>query len=1277
MLYVFRVDIGETYTFETDFAFKDVKTLKSTIQNEHRIPVLKQILLINGGELLDDDAEQVCMKTRETCAGIEENPIYLLDKSYLEQSRPHQIPSISSNIETIDQTTVDQWTSMPPTYETIVERAKITQRFHKYAQQIIENCDKFIRDQQAQYQGWMAVIANIDDTLSSFLLNQNSFDRLYQSYLTERNSYVELFQSLPESIGILHQLKLPSKLLCLIDNSNLISHRSTISTSTSSSSISVEPTTSTHQSSPTQDNDIQNQGDITLFEWITAQLGNMKIDDIINGCSRVIEECNDELLNSMNAEIDDLQTKISNNELKRLVGIEGRFAFIQNELTTAKRLQIEQKDCADYLLSQQQKFSSNVGNQRDRALLKELNIIHAKNLVEIANRHQKLIDIEKKIRQSKQEIINELHRRFKTLMSLQRCLVDHDAKQSLYIHKINRTKKTMTFLKQLNQTPFLYYSFLFECVRRKQYSNIFNQFSQTIYQESKGVFKDELIKREQFVKQYEPHFLFNLLPGLKSLPTFFIKEPLCLMDTHLPDLNLTELDDLFEEFPSIKQENSSIAMIDPSINLSSLIRCIERFRNENQDKTTTVPLSVFIPSTTTIVNSTITKQLRSPTNSSSKSTVVHSQSSSEDVESTNEQKEEKINEEEEEEEQTKNDLSPKTPTDSSTTNTTSGQGGGEEDDDYIQCSLETVYTSTEMALSPPTRPSVSQQTDNQHIQQIIEQFRFLKEQILETKQIQHESITNYHQTIVKVITSLEQVNIEHEKHVEQLTNDLNNLNQDYEALKIQNEIGEQTKQELTTKLSNLEKEFDDFRRQQDIETSQIVKALQSDYEFELERIRSEHQETIEKLTTKQTSTKTIDIQTDFKEVLDKQTSMIIFSNRDQSTQTDSTEFIHQAIQTSQDSNDEFMRRSINQNHQTQFNSAIQRAVQNATILQKKQIGQLEEQLQDKRIKITKLKECVKKLQNFYTLSSTSPPPSSNILPSVNPSLLTTSVEDETNSNSQDQSTTTTTNRQSFLKRSEPISMPSTFIMQSMLAAGNTTNPVSSSPKTEQAQSIAVTHLLMDSCFKNSPNDSSAAVEIYTPFAASPPNQIVTPTNMSSSSPQTTLPLNSNLNSTIQSRISTTNSPQPIPIAFFSVNRSDHVIIYFDQTYQHFMVYTCLPTLHFIHSDCYELFHIPQKQNSSLQQQQQQQNLNSSILDSSSNDIQNMSPLVNTSMINSTLFGTSGFNPSTTPLLGQVTDKEYCQAKKTNNRFNVPIGTKFYRVRVKPWKPSASSSTSTN
>ena len=32
--------------------------------------------------------------------------------------------------------------------------------------------------------------------------------------------------------------------------------------------------------------------------------------------------------------------------------------------------------------------------------------------------------------------------------------------------------------------------------------------------------------------------------------------------------------------------------------------------------------------------------------------------------------------------------------------------------------------------------------------------------------------------------------------------------------------------------------------------------------------------------------------------------------------------------------------------------------------------------------------------------------------------------------------------------------------------------------------------------------------------------------------------------------------------------------------------------------------------------------------------------------------------------GEVVDKEYCQAKKAENRFRVPQGTKFYRVKCK-------------
>ena len=37
---------------------------------------------------------------------------------------------------------------------------------------------------------------------------------------------------------------------------------------------------------------------------------------------------------------------------------------------------------------------------------------------------------------------------------------------------------------------------------------------------------------------------------------------------------------------------------------------------------------------------------------------------------------------------------------------------------------------------------------------------------------------------------------------------------------------------------------------------------------------------------------------------------------------------------------------------------------------------------------------------------------------------------------------------------------------------------------------------------------------------------------------------------------------------------------------------------------------------------------------------------------------------------EVVDKEYCQAKKAENRFRVPCGAKFYRVRCRPYSSAA-------
>ena len=232
--------------------------------------------------------------------------------------------------------------------------------------------------------------------------------------------------------------------------------------------------------------------------------------------------------------------------------------------------------------------------------------------------------------------------------------------------------------------------------------------------------------------------------------------------------------------------------------MTLLIRCTESLLDEEGHQTTSKPLSVFIPSTTPILHDQIPKQLPSPTNSSSRSTVVRSQSSS-DVESPNEQiltrtlipqetveqqtviQEQQENQTVTNEDPTENKQSPST--DNSTT--TTPNNNNEDEDDYIKCSLETVYTSTEMALSPPQqRPSTSQQTDNQYTNEIIDEFVLLKNQYEQSKEIQHDLVVNYHQTILKVITSLQQANQAHQEQIDQYQSDIANHIQDNETLKV-------------------------------------------------------------------------------------------------------------------------------------------------------------------------------------------------------------------------------------------------------------------------------------------------------------------------------------------------------------------------------------------------------------------------------------------------------------------------------------------------------------
>lgn len=92
------------------------------------------------------------------------------------------------------------------------------------------------------------------------------------------------------------------------------------------------------------------------------------------------------------------------------------------------------------------------------------------------------------------------------------------------------------------------------------------------------------------------------------------------------------------------------------------------------------------------------------------------------------------------------------------------------------------------------------------------------------------------------------------------------------------------------------------------------------------------------------------------------------------------------------------------------------------------------------------------------------------------------------------------------------------------------------------------------------------------------------------------------------------------VTFMSCNDNDIVLIIWDQIHRNYIILQNTPTLFFLNPDCFN----------NLDLKLNEEGLPTKVL-----------------------------------AIAKVIDKEYCSARKSENRYKVPQGTKFYRVRVKP------------
>ncbi len=147
-----------------------------------------QVLLISGGEVLKLNNRQ---KLFGLGAGIEESPIYLLDLNNIKspQSIMLDVANQMSHHCTDMSKEIDAAISMQPSYQTLQIRTQLAYDVYECSIKMNKLCEDYYYDQFWQYQGYLAVIANLDEYLISFRMDFDKTKEKYSKFLDNKSDY--------------------------------------------------------------------------------------------------------------------------------------------------------------------------------------------------------------------------------------------------------------------------------------------------------------------------------------------------------------------------------------------------------------------------------------------------------------------------------------------------------------------------------------------------------------------------------------------------------------------------------------------------------------------------------------------------------------------------------------------------------------------------------------------------------------------------------------------------------------------------------------------------------------------------------------------------------------------------------------------------------------------------------------------------------------------------------------------------------------------------------
>lgn len=563
--------------------------MKKQIQAKCNIPISKQILLVNGGLLLDNEF-RVC---NYNGIGTDSTPIYLFNLYALEnplpsnslpqasqpqlnspQSSPNQqflstspssnqlgfpnnavlsnAPSAQFILSMHNQqlhdeqqiklmkSKVSESLNMDASYSTICTRTSIAKEIRDMTTQNLWFCEQLIRDQHLQYQGWSAVIANLEDIGLVFDTNVEKTIQIYQTFLSNKESYSEL----------LNKLNIDIQLLDLIPVLDAFNEKcqSTDDEDDDYSRAEIEnldepdaPIGSTIGSA--------NKSDITLLQWIHSKDDRFTLSNLMHSCLVAMEHFDEQCFEELNQRIHDVKGNLKNEDNKKIKKIEERLYQLDELLVKAKKIVNDTNGLTNAFIQNQ----NSAGNVQDNSIFADLCTSHQAQLKIILQNLIELNGIKNRYLKAKHELIYNLHAKLKTIIMLESDLSSTNQALIICAENLRKLLKNLQVLNQIHLTPKVYFLSINEILRRNLFTKRFGSWSGSLNTKCHEIYEKETGLRAQFQEQVSNHFLTMLFSGLNDeFPQFFLKQ-LPKFDEQLVEISADDLNRLKQVMPKLKE----------------------------------------------------------------------------------------------------------------------------------------------------------------------------------------------------------------------------------------------------------------------------------------------------------------------------------------------------------------------------------------------------------------------------------------------------------------------------------------------------------------------------------------------------------------------------------------------------------------------------------------------------------------------------------------------------------------------------------------------------